>query len=184
MGNQQRYIHNVASSVFGQVGLTLDHFKEQDEPLAQFIYDMCAVQVRQTIEGWSAETLGKVAACGVGDGAGRTPNNDLSTLYEVHCGTWLNKYGSGRGLLLEIATTAIVAAMTDNVRAHFRREQWQSGAPEGSRGGMPIPNASRYGSWSENRSEHGSRSVRSGRGWRSERGHRSVTHSVTGSSHQ
>jgi hypothetical protein len=43
-----------------------------------------------------------------------------------------------------------------------------------------VPHGSGYSGLSETRKESGSRSVSSGPGWRSETGHRSVTHSVTG----
>ena len=57
----------------------------------------------------SPATLGIIAACG-----SKGPS-DCTTLYQVHCGTWIGKYSSGREILERVAATAIVAVISDRV---------------------------------------------------------------------
>ena len=69
-------------------------------------------QIRAKVNKLSAAELGLVAVCGHGSQdltAGKT------TLYRVHCGTWLRKYDSGITLLRDIAATALVGRLKDRL---------------------------------------------------------------------
>lgn len=81
--------------------------------------------IRRYVASLDPAQQGILAACGVGSDS---PNEDRSrtTLYDVHCGTWLSKHASGQTLLLDIATTAVIAHLHDRLEreqqaAHSRR---------------------------------------------------------------
>lgn len=65
-------------------------------------------RVEELVRGLGDATLGIIAACGSSD-----PN--CTPLYNVHCGTWIGKYSSGRQILERVAATAIVAVISDRV---------------------------------------------------------------------
>lgn len=56
-------------------------------------------------------SLGIIAASGFGYEADRPG----TALYQVHCGSYIGKYRSGRQILETVAATAIVAAIADRV---------------------------------------------------------------------
>ncbi len=57
------------------------------------------------------ETLGRLSACGIGDD--EQEQDQQTSLYEVHLGSWLDKHDSGRGILRCLAATAVAAAALD-----------------------------------------------------------------------
>ena len=59
--------------------------------------------------------LGEIVDCG--EGYGERPNIHRTSMYEVHYGSYAGKYDSGSQILLDLATTAIVAEMTDILTA-------------------------------------------------------------------
>lgn len=67
--------------------------------------------VRKKVKKLSPQTLGVIAFSGVGSYDDHDINtvihNGLS-LYQVHCGTWLGKYDSGKEILRTVAITAII----------------------------------------------------------------------------
>jgi len=65
----------------------------------QYLYPEVRATVNQKIHKLRPETLGRIA-------------DQSRNLYSVHCGTWLDKHGTGRELLREICITGIVAEMT------------------------------------------------------------------------
>lgn len=65
-------------------------------------------RVEELVRQLGDATLGIIAACGSSD-----PSR--TTLYSVHCGTWIGKYSSGRQILERVAATAIVAVISDRV---------------------------------------------------------------------
>ena len=77
--------------------------------------------VRTDLRKWTPETLGKLAAHGIGrnednDGEGQLEQSSprrRTSLYELHYGSWLGKHDSGKTLLLDIATGTALAAMKD-----------------------------------------------------------------------
>ena len=65
-------------------------------------------------------TLGIIAWRGVEHGKQGEGASFRTTLYDVHCGSYLNKYGSGRELLRTLARTAIVAEIWDQLGRPYR----------------------------------------------------------------
>jgi hypothetical protein len=133
--SNSQYIHNVARTIMGQLGVRREHLVVE-AGIAQTLYRDYGEKVNSIISKWSPETLGKVAACGTGRDSVEKRRYDL---YSVHCGTYLNKYDDGRTLLLVVATTAIIAAMADIVKGLTT-----SSESETRSSGMPIPHSSRY----------------------------------------
>jgi hypothetical protein len=118
MGSRdQQYIHNVARTMMGQLGIDPNTVTPMPG-LAQELYYNYADDMHERMQGWSIGTLGRIASCGLA-----WPSGENTSLYEVHCGSWLCKKVSGLILLRTIATTAIIAAMTDLVRAAHKKEQ-------------------------------------------------------------
>ena len=109
--HEQEYIHNVARTIMGQLGINPSTVT-LEPALAQELYEKFGASVCGLVTRWSNPTLGRIAACGLD-----WVSNVNTSLYDVHCATWLSKKDSGIVLLREIATTAIIAAMTDIVRA-------------------------------------------------------------------
>ena len=118
-----RYITNVAHTLIGQLGITWEDAHDSswvgDKFHAQHLYERKQQLVRQKIEQMRPETLGRLAVQGKAHGDGSTPK---TSLYSVHCGSYLGKYRSGRELLVELATTALIAEMTDLLRVRMERE--------------------------------------------------------------
>ena len=135
--SNSQYIHNVARTIMGQLGIRREHLVV-DNFIAQTLFQDYGEKVNSIIGKWSSETLGKVAACGTGRDSSGKPR---CSLYRVHCGTYLSKYDDGRTVLLDVATTAIIAAMTDIVEGVA-----MSSESDTRSSGMPIPHASRYAS--------------------------------------
>jgi hypothetical protein len=84
----------------------------------QMLYEKFGERVRAQVRLMRPETRGAIADRGL---AFETRPN--TSLYEVHCETYLGKYQSGRDLLIEIAVTAIIAKMYDILRDHGYRDR-------------------------------------------------------------
>lgn len=84
-------------------------------------------QAKEFITGWGEETpfwkpvwkkvcklspatLGKIAFMGNGSD---TPNRSGLSLYNIHYGTWLGKYESGKQIMRAVATTALICKIYD-----------------------------------------------------------------------
>lgn len=107
--------------------------------------------VRGELRKWKPETLGKLAALGRGYGDSDSEDEPSDSrnrrpLYEMHCGSWLGKYQSGYSLLLEIATTTVLAAICDLIEQPepAKAPDWMSDHSPTPRRGRPIPNARDY----------------------------------------
>jgi len=114
-----RYITNLAEGFIGQLKARIE---AEDRPvgggdfLAQNLYQRHCDAIIDQLRRMRPETLGKIAAYGRGaDDTTReiVPGEHGTTLYQVHCGTWLGKYNDGMTLLRDIACTAIVAEMAN-----------------------------------------------------------------------
>jgi len=64
--------------------------------------------VRRYVEQFPAGVLGELVASGKAHGS-----ESGVTLYQVHCGTYLDKYASGLENLVILATTAVIARMVE-----------------------------------------------------------------------
>jgi hypothetical protein len=155
MGHQQQYIHNVASTVMGQVGL--EHFSillegtwgSDDEAYPKALWNRVGSKVLDVMRKMGPSARGRIAACGVYHGS---PTGSLCH-WEVNQGGDLNAAYSGDELLSLLASYVVIAAIVDIKRAELRQleeenEQYQRAMDDythrGPRTGMPIPNASRY----------------------------------------
>jgi hypothetical protein len=106
-----KYITNLAQSFIGQLGAAVK-IEDTSEFLAQNLHDRHSKAIHTLLRRMRPETLGRIAACG----GGCDEDNKMSqgiTLYQVHCGAYLNKYADGISLLREIACTAIIAEMAN-----------------------------------------------------------------------
>jgi|SRR3989344_286297 len=117
-----KYITNLAEGFIGQLKAKVEaeDFDEKWKwnPLVFNLYARHNEAIRAQLRRMRPETLGKIAACGVGNPDEVSEDESLRdyaaySLYQVHCGTYLDKYASGIALLREIACTAIIAEMTN-----------------------------------------------------------------------
>jgi hypothetical protein len=91
--------------------------------------------VADKLKKWKPETLGKIAALGRGygvedpfeDKTAKSGTRRRTSLYEVHCGSWLEPSNSGYNLLVRIATTTVIAAMKDVIDARLRKQDESDG---------------------------------------------------------
>lgn len=104
---KNQYLYNVARQFIGELHID-DVGDRTGTQLAQWLYDTYRSQLIHRLKRWTPERLGGLVIYGQGHaGASRT------SLYQVHCSGWLNTTASGEELLLQIAVTTIVAAITD-----------------------------------------------------------------------
>ena len=140
------HLYNVANDMMGKLGL----WEIIDRKLisAEELGELCGGQVSEELRKRSPAKLGELAACGraVGDrsevqGRGRA----RTCLAAVHPGqAWLNANGSGYGLLLRIATTTVLAAMTDVIEKRFPTGTWIDDYPTPERRKTSVPHASTF----------------------------------------
>lgn len=100
------YLYNVASQFIGKLGIY--DIDPGDTPLPQWLFDTYGERVYELLRRWSPERLGGLVVYGEADDqAHRT------SLYQVHCSTWLSRHASGEELLRRIAATTVIAAIAD-----------------------------------------------------------------------
>lgn len=118
MGNDSRYIHNLAKTLMGQMAippgdLVID--SSRDGPLPKVLFDYYGSSVKGKLSRFNSETLGRIASAGVAiQTDGVIPKN--TRMAEVCEGFKTPLIGSGRDLLLDIASVVVVAAMSDIVQ--------------------------------------------------------------------
>ena len=126
MGAQQSHISKVAANLIGTLKVRWEDahasFRGRSGVSPQELYEHRADDVRKALSRMSPETLGKLAVQGHAHGDETAPSKGKTTLYSVHCGSYLSKYESGRNILLELATTAVIAEMTDQLELQMKRE--------------------------------------------------------------
>lgn len=123
------YIHNIATTLLGQFGITFqDCVGCRGLGLSQtygpdILYARHSGAIKTELRKMKPETVGRIAFQGKGwDGEVECPM-DTTPLSSVHEGRpYLNQRLDGRTLVMEIACTAIVAEMMDILWAR-RREQ-------------------------------------------------------------
>lgn len=118
MGKQdsgRRYLRGVALSLMGQVGISVHHFRDEElrhGSFPQLLWSRFGEKVESLMGNtMSAATLGRISAYGESFGAAGCSGK--TALYDLHCGSWLDKYESGWTLLLKLAATTVVAEMSD-----------------------------------------------------------------------
>lgn len=127
-----RYIADLAKSLIGMLGITWSDARRFGESFsAQTLYAQREKDVRREVSRMRPDTLGKIVAHGLSKTDPRTEHRPMASgvtqhgatsLYSVHCGSYLSKYDSGRDILIELAVTAIIAEMTDQLRKRMHRE--------------------------------------------------------------
>jgi len=105
------YIHNLAVQLIGKLGVVYPEKKGRFNPSPQDIHHLYGDRIKQELRKMTRETRGRIADCGLSWSAGL--DEGKTSLYEVHCGSYLDKSASGRDLVTQIACTAICAAMWD-----------------------------------------------------------------------
>lgn len=162
MGHPQQYIHNVASSIMGQLNVIyagsvqMDTYASDETEFPQELWGQYGFKVVGILSKMGPSALGRIAACGVGYGS--TTGNLCH--WEVNQGRNLNAAYDGKDLLTYLAAYVVVAAMVDIIRADVRKTRELNGRkedeldhamkeythrePNSPRSGMPIPHSSRY----------------------------------------
>lgn len=129
-----KYISNVAENLIGKLGISWreakSHFGDV-ELNAQDLYVRRSLDVHLEVRKMRPETLGKIAVQGLSKDDPRTDrqprpsgvtDEGKTSLYAVHCGSYLGKYDSGRTILHELVVTTLIAEMTDQLREKMHRE--------------------------------------------------------------
>lgn len=130
MGNE--YITGVAKNLIGKLGITWRDARRFGESFsAQTLYVKRERDVRREVREMRPETLGKIAVHGLSKHDPRTErqpkpsgvtDEGRTSLYAVHCGSYLSKYDSGRNILIDLVVTALIAEMTDQLREKMYRD--------------------------------------------------------------
>ncbi len=129
MGN--RHIENVARNIIGKLGIVYyGLIFSEPELWARALWERHSEAVRREVSKMSPETHGKIAAQGLGKHDIRTDRRPqpsgvteegATSLYAVHQKEYLHRNDSGREILIELATTALIAEMTDILRKASQR---------------------------------------------------------------
>lgn len=115
--SHRQYIRNLTLSMMGQ--LRVEDGMQDDGTLAQMLWKRFSLEVLYRLEAMAPETLGRIASFG----RMHVVDQHHTSLYLVHCETWLDKKLGGRSLLARIAATAIIAEMTDIIHERRRLHQ-------------------------------------------------------------
>jgi len=127
----QKYLHNVASSIMGQVHVvyggapSMDSYETDDADFPQQLWASYGLKVVGVLSKMGPSALGRIAACGVG------PHSSSGNLchWDVNEGRNLNEAYDGKGLLTFLAAYVVVAAMVDILRADvqkMRDDEWKA----------------------------------------------------------
>ena len=120
----QQYIHNIASSVMGQLDITYVggasafSFHECDaDNYPNELWGLYGLKVVGVLSKMGPSALGRIASCGVG------PNSSTGNCshWKVNEGINLNGAYDGKGILTFLAAYVVVAAIVDIVRAHAQK---------------------------------------------------------------
>ena len=123
--NRQKYIHDFARTVMGQLGIrSLDFRKENSAAdIARTLAKEYWIDVGAYLTNrHSDSTCGKLASCGVdkGDRYIAERHNGV-LLHEVVGELIFSEYRMGCVILLQTAAAALLAAMADNIWADINR---------------------------------------------------------------
>ncbi len=113
--NRNGFIQRLAAAWIQEIGL--HGFVGHPEMLFEH------PEVSKRINRLRPSTLGVIAWQGIEHGKHLEGGVVRTPLYEVHCGTYLNKHSGGKELLRALAKTAIVAEMFDQLGQP--REDWR-----------------------------------------------------------
>ena len=128
----QQYIHNIASSIMGQIGgistvggasVYSEHTSDAND-FPQTLWDMYGQKVMDVLGKMGPSARGRIAACGIGYGS---PTDSLPH-WHVYCGRGLDDNKSGNELLTLLASYVVAAAIVDIIRAQVqkvREDEWQ-----------------------------------------------------------
>ncbi len=119
MRKSHQYIFNLALTLIQQLQVPQSLGGSALGP--QDIYTQFGEKIVAKLKKMNPETLGRISSFGL-EYDTLTAWSGKTSLYEVHCGSYLGKYQSGRGLLIEIACTAICAQIFDTLRSSEFKE--------------------------------------------------------------
>lgn len=137
-----RHIENVAKNLIGKFGITSrEVFFSELHCWGQTLSDKRFKLVRKEVSRMSPETLGKIAAQGLSRDDERTEDQPLPSgitrtgktpLCAIHHDNSDEKCKSGRDILIDLATTALIAEMADVLReTHIRDASREALTSEG-----------------------------------------------------
>lgn len=127
---RQRYVHNFAATLAGQIGMRWKELEKEFEnkqspiEIAQWLLkSKYAQEIYMRLDNQSDELLGKLVVGGVGESDRSWPRNGVA-MFEVYGGEhWLSGKDDGESLALRIASVAVIAAMADNIWADLEKKK-------------------------------------------------------------
>jgi hypothetical protein len=108
MGNRQ----NLSTRIANQL-LAAHAFTASGPQGAQALWTEAYPILRKRVKAMRPSDLGSIVA----SGPAWKPGEQRTGMYLVHCGTYIDKYASGRQVLHVLAMTAIVAEMWDIIKS-------------------------------------------------------------------
>ena len=118
------HVTKVAQDLIAKLGISskeVSPFWCQGLKYPELLYQSRNDDVRKEITQMSPETLGQIAVHGLGWDE-ETIHGDRISLYSVHLEPYLSPLWSGHQILVELATTAVIAEMANQFRAKLRHE--------------------------------------------------------------
>jgi hypothetical protein len=125
--NNHKYIHNLASTVLGQIGGATyagyperDEYEPDEDDYLQKFWNQHGSKVMEVVGKMGASARGRILSCGLE----RTGYGGLA-YHEVDEAFINRRQYSGNELLTRLASCVVVAAIVDNIRAdvkHMRAE--------------------------------------------------------------
>lgn len=141
MGSKQQYIHNVATSVLGQIGGVTyggsdqqDWYETDEEKFPQSVWQQYGVKIIGVVHRMGPSARGRIADCGVGPSS---PSGSLS--YKV-----FNEGGGFEGMidgsqaLTLLASYVVTAAIVDIIRADVRKMREERAEADDERWGHEL----------------------------------------------
>ena len=120
------YLRNLTLSLIGELHIDKDELVGEFGTGAQTLYERRSEDLKARLKKMRPETLGRIISHGRAFG----PGHRKTSLYEVHCGNYSDKYADGRSHLVTLACTAVVAEATDILGNQLAAE-FHAGGHEG-----------------------------------------------------
>lgn len=128
----ERHISKVARTLMGKLGVTREDAildSGEDAPMtARELYRNCSTQVSDELKVMRAETLGRIAVQGRGTRLDLGTMEGNTSLAHAWGGPLsFDQQDSGRDILVELATLAVIAEMFDQLRREVEHAAWCAG---------------------------------------------------------
>lgn len=103
------YLRNLTLSLIGELRIDKDELVGELGAGAQILYERRSEAIKARLKKMRPETLGRIISHGRAFGHG----DRKTSMYEVHCGSYSDKYADGMSHLVMLACTAVVAEAAD-----------------------------------------------------------------------